>query len=231
MHGCRIILAQVAVISPFICGLVAIIQFKKLSLDAKIICILVFMGATTEAIARYSVYLYKSNHAVYSLNYLLELILIYLYYCESIPIMKRRRLKSWGILTFIGIAFVNATLVEPNVTLKQNFAMYSSITIISLSLVSLYYIVVEMKDRPMTYNVNFWIASTIMIFNLLNFPYLGLYNVVLENRYSDANLVLQILHHSTVILYYLALAIVLAIAPNLQKKYSISSQTRTKQTL
>lgn len=215
----KLVLTWIALLSPVVCSLIAIVQFKKLPGAMKIICLLVFGGALTELTARYFTIRFRNNHIVYSVNYLLELILMFLYYYECIPALRKYRVKAPALFLFVAIALFNAFVIEEGIALKLNFAMFSSIIIIGLSFWSLHNIIIRNNDRRLVYNLNFWTASIWMVYSFLSFSFFGCYNIMLNMRNPMVGNILQIVHTSEVILYYLALDIIFILGPMLQRNY------------
>lgn len=186
---------------------------------SKMICILIWLVLLTEMAAWYAALKWKNNMPVYTIYGFLEIALICLYFNYSIRIFRKRNIGIYiaAVLIFMGI--LNTLFLQEIRTLNTNYIFLECISIVFLSLFSIYRLIIEDNSKLNLKNeVHFWIPCILLLEWCGNFLSWGLYDYFLNEMKESV----YILNYSLYVMnsiVYLAFGFVFFLYPKMKSAH------------
>lgn len=155
------------------------LQRRYLKSADKRLAYLFCLTLLTETCADFAITWYRNNTFVYQVWSPIELLLICCYFNEAIPAFKKYNIGIIiGIAGFIA-AILNVILFQPINTHNSFFLLFEGFAIISMCLISFYYLV--LKDAEIVHNPHFWFTTIFLFYWSSVFVYWGIYNFLLTS--------------------------------------------------
>lgn len=163
--------------------IIGVLKYKHLLLPAKILFYLIVFIFLKEAIA-FTISFFGYNLSFYQYLSLIDFVII------AVMLLNTKELKKdrWYILSIICIIFVfyfvNLLVWQPpGKKIDSNFKLLKSFFLVSFSLI-LYRRLLEFPSDNILTKSLFWIGSGILIFNVINIFYWGVFNYYIGDKNS-----------------------------------------------
>lgn len=183
-------------------------HFRRLRRPFKIIAILLFCTAVHEVTAAWMGRKYGNNMPAYHLYTIVNIVLVSLYYNESLPIFKKYHI-GWYIAALGVLATVlNSWYLQPWHILNSHAILFSSDCIVAMALYSLYRIYVYNDLRYIGRNPYFWISLIFLFFWCTTFLTIASLQPFLMMKWMKALKVSRWVLWIANILYYTAIGMV-----------------------
>lgn len=183
----------------------ALFRFKVLDSATKYVCAWLWLGVLTEIIGQFSIWKYQSNLVIYSISAMLELLIICLYFNQSVARLKA---KNRGVvIAIIGLilGILNALFLQPLNSINSNFLFLECLIIVSLALYAIFRMLI-IQDIKLRKERHFWFASTFLFYQCCSIWYWGSY-VTITTNYKDGAVYLTIANLLVNIIVYTSFAI------------------------
>jgi hypothetical protein len=177
-----------------------ILRWRHLSTADKFLAVLAGLTIVDEAIAFLFHEHNRNNMVVYHIYSPLELLLLSLYFNQSVVALRR-----WNAGIIVGIAgfvaaAVNAMVFQPTTGMNSNFLLLEGTAIIVFCLLSLHQIVLD--EIHQSYRLaHFWITCLLMIYWSLTFTGWGVYMLVDKQEHLLYSIFYKVLSGANLIMY------------------------------
>lgn len=182
----------------------AIFYFRKMDRASRIICVLIWIASLTEALAWYSAKRFRTNLPVYHIFSYLEFILVCLYFNYSIATFRRRNIGYYIALTGIVLGLANTIFLQPLNTLNSNFIFLECLCIVSMSLYSLYRLLLVNDNLYLQNNTHFWVPCVLIFYWCTTLFSWGMYDFfagLLQKKIGMLNICLLMVNIITYLAY------------------------------
>lgn len=141
--------------------------------------IVILLGCTliSEYMADLLARRYHNNMVVYHVYAPLHLLLVSLYFNQSIPSFKRRRLGWYIGLVGIIVAVINSLFLQPIEVFNSYYLLFAGFLIISMSLYA-FYKILENDDVSTLNNPHFWISLLLLFFWSVTYFHWSVYEIL-----------------------------------------------------
>lgn len=143
--------------------LASLIQYKKLDKASQYIVIFLAFTLCSELIASWAAHQFRQNNPVYNIANLIDYTLICLYFNNTIPSFKRKRIGLTFIITGAILYILNLAFLQSIYILNTNFLAFESTTIVGMCLYYFYDFLKSdtyLKRLPL----QFWTTSLLLVF-------------------------------------------------------------------
>lgn len=182
-----------------ITGLVATRFSQPLQASDKWIQRLLLLTLLSEIFAEFCTRTFHANLFVYHFFNPLQLLLIAMYFNESMPALKKSHAGQWIGMGGIGFALTNTLFFQPLSTLNTNFLLFEAFVIIALCIHS--FASMFKTEAEVAYLPHFWICSLLIFYWAFTFFYWGVYTFLTAELQPIAHLLWYSLYAVNIITY------------------------------
>ena len=159
------------VLTASICSLV---RFRELKNAEKWVAYLLCTTLFFELLSVLAIELWKNNMYVYHIWSPIQLLLVCMYFNESVAAFKKYNIGVSIALVGFVVALANVFFLQPPDSLNSIFLLYESFCIIGLSLYSFFEL--AQKEKEIIANIHFWLTTIFLIYWSAVFMYWGMYH-------------------------------------------------------
>lgn len=196
--------------------IISIIQFRKVDLASKFICISIVLAIISELLANYFAIKYRNNYPIYNIFGILDLICIIMYTRYITPSKKAGKFANGLIIFCLSIWIINTIFFQALDTLQNNFIIMQSLVILCLGLYAIYkrLTILDNNTLPMTHLFIPFVFILNQTGSLVSWIFYEYFVNVLPNNIIPLSICLVI----NGCLYYLGIIIILVFSNRINKR-------------
>lgn len=173
----------------------------------------------TELLAWNAALEFKNNLAVYAIYGFFEIALVSLYFNYSIKVFRKHNIGFYIASVVILMGILNTIFIQPLNTLNTNYIFLECLVVVSMSLFSIYRLIIEDKNNlKLSKEVHFWFPCIFILEWCGNFLSWGLYDYFQEEMKDSAYILNNSLYVVNIIVY-LSFAAVIFFYPKMKPTY------------
>lgn len=151
-------------------------SYRILDVSSKIIILLIALSFINERLANYCISRYNNSNIVYGVFSPIEVLLVCLYYNNSIDKFKNNKLGLYIGVAALLFGLVNYFWIQTPFKMNNFFLLLESLIVIGLSLYSFYRMLLADDSLVLTRFPHFWFTSIFLFFWTATFFIWGLYD-------------------------------------------------------
>jgi len=141
-----------------ICG---VLRLRSMDRGGKLILLLIVLGLLTEAVATWAGIYYRNNMPVYAVFNVVEVVLVSLFYDESLDLFRRRRAGRVIAALAVLLWIANLLWLQSIKVSNSNFMILGGVYIIVFSSLAAFR---DQLDEPEQHRLHFWLNLVLLFY-------------------------------------------------------------------